>query len=79
MSKAQDRVIYENDDGQWVNERNDGEKASSLHDTQEEAYEEAKTMLQNQGGGEISIKGNDGQIREKNTIKPGNDPVEVPG
>jgi len=79
MSKPQDRTIYKNEDGKWVNEKHEAGKASTLHDTQEEAYEAAKEMIHNQGGGEISIKGLDGKIREKNTIAPGNDPANVPG
>lgn len=74
MSKGRDRTVYQRDDGQWVNKRNDAEKASSLHDTQKEAADAAKEMLGNQGGGELSIKGLDGRIRSKDTIPPGNDP-----
>lgn len=74
MSKDQDRIVYKRDDGKWVNKRNDSEKASSLHDTQGEAAKSAKAMLQNQGGGELAIKGLDGKIRSKDTIPPGNDP-----
>jgi hypothetical protein len=79
MSKPQDRTIYKNEVGKWVNEKHEAGRASTLHDTQEEAYEAAKEMLQNQGGGEISIKGLNGEIREKNTIAPGNDPVSIEG
>ncbi len=79
MSKPQDRIISENSDGMWENKRLDGEQASTLHETQDGAYTEARNMLQNQGGGEIIIKGKDGEIREKNTIAPGNDPANVPG
>jgi hypothetical protein len=74
MSKEQDRMIYRRTDGMWVNKRNDKDNASSLHSTQKEAEDAAKEMLKNQGGGELTIKGANGQIRDKNTIKPGNDP-----
>ncbi len=73
MSKPQDRSIYRRADGQWVNKRHDRGRATSLHDTQEAAYDAARTNLHNQGGGEISIHGVNGQIRDKNTIHPGND------
>ena len=33
-----------------------------------------RSMLQNQGGGELTTKGLNGRIRSKDTIKPGNDP-----
>lgn len=75
MSKDQDRMVYRRPDGAWVNKRNDADRASSLHDTQAEAAKAAKSMLQKQGGGELSIKGRDGLIRSKDTIAPGNDPV----
>jgi hypothetical protein len=74
MSKDQDRTVFQRDDGTWVNKRNDAERASSVHTTQKEAAEAAREMLGNQGGGELSIKGRDGQIRSKDTIHPGNDP-----
>jgi len=49
MSKDRDRNVYRRSDGKWVNKRQDAEKASSLHDTQEKAKKAAKIMLQNQG------------------------------
>jgi hypothetical protein len=74
MSKGRDRTVGHRHDGKWENKRNDAEKASSLHKTQREAAQTAKEMLQNQGGGELTIKGLDGKIRSKDTIAPGNDP-----
>ena len=74
MSKT-DRMVYKRpDDGKWVNKRNDSERASSLHDTQKAAENAAKEMLKNQGGGDLTTKGLNGQIRSKDTIAPGNDP-----
>jgi hypothetical protein len=67
-------MISHRPDGKWANKRNDSDKASSLHDTQQEAAAAAKEMLKNQGGGELSIKGLDGKIRSKDTVAPGNDP-----
>jgi hypothetical protein len=69
------RIVYRRSDGTWVNKKNEAGKASSLHDTQQEAAEKAKEMLKNQGGGELTIKGLNGQIRSKDTVPPGNDPV----
>jgi hypothetical protein len=62
-----DRMVYKKDDV-WVNKKNVSEKASSTHKTQEEAIDAAREMLKNQGGGELSIKGENGKIRDKNTI-----------
>lgn len=74
MSKDRDRTVYLRNDGKWVNKRNDTNKASSVHKTQKEAIEAAKGMLKNQGGGELTVKGKNGEIRSKDTIYPGNDP-----
>ena len=75
MSKDRDRMVYRREDGQWANERNDADKASSLHNTQGAAEQAAREMLQNQGGGELTVKGLDGKIRSNDTIPPGNDPT----
>lgn len=74
MSKDQDRTVYRRPDGTWVNKRNDSDRASSLHNTQRDAIDSAKQMLQNLGGGELTTKGLNGKIRSKDTIAPGNDP-----
>ncbi|MGI6379289.1 MAG: DUF2188 domain-containing protein [Anaerolineae bacterium] len=74
MSKGQDRTVYRRSNGTWANKRNDASRASSVHRTQREAEDAARTMLRNQGGGELTTKGVDGQIRSKDTIAPGNDP-----
>jgi len=71
--KDRDRMVYRRKDGTWANERNDADKASSLHGTQGEAERAARAMLQNQGGGELITKGLDGRIRSKDTIPPGRD------
>ncbi|MBN1547011.1 MAG: DUF2188 domain-containing protein [Syntrophaceae bacterium] len=74
MSKGRDRTVFRRPDGNWANKRNDADKASSVHDTQKEANDAARRMLQSQGGGELIIKGVDGKFRSKDTIPPGNDP-----
>lgn len=74
MSKGRDRIISRRPEGIWENKRNDADKASSLHKTQQDAENAARKMLKNQGGGELTTKGLDGKIRSKDTIAPGNDP-----
>lgn len=74
MSKPQDRMISQRPDGRWANKRNDADKASSVHETQHAAIQQARTNLNNQGGGELSVQDRHGQIRQKDTITPGNDP-----
>ncbi|GAB4068394.1 DUF2188 domain-containing protein [Ancylobacter sonchi] len=75
MSKDQDRMVYRNAKGDWVNKRNDAEHASSVHRIQAEAEAAARAMLSRQGGGELTLKGTDRLIRSKDTIAPGKDPT----
>lgn len=74
MVKGHDRTVYRRGDGKWVNKRNDADRASGVHNTQQAAAQEAKQNLGNQGGGELTIQGRDGRFRSKDTIKPGKDP-----
>ena len=74
MSKDQDRTISQRPDRQWENKRNDTDRASTVHPTQSGAIDRAREMLRNQAGGELTVKGIDGRIRQKNTVSPGNDP-----
>ncbi|MHA3053745.1 DUF2188 domain-containing protein [Acinetobacter sp. ANC 4633] len=78
MSKANDRMVYKRGD-EWVNKANGNTCVSSTHPTQREAINSARSMLQNSGGGELTIKGVNQQIREKNTIPHGNDPRNIKG
>ncbi len=74
MSKKNDRIVYQREDGSWVNKRVGAGKAGSVHETQGEAAKAAHEMLENIGGGELTIKGRDGLIRSKDTVPPGHDP-----
>ena len=74
MSKGRDRIVFQRDDGQWVNKRLDADRAGSVHGTQDEAARAAHDMLAGGSGGELIIKGRDGLIRSKDTVPPGNDP-----
>jgi Uncharacterized protein conserved in bacteria (DUF2188) len=72
MAKG-DRTVFKKD-GEWVNKRNDADRAGSKHETQRDAINAARDMLINTGGGELTVKGENGRIRSKDTIPPGNDP-----
>jgi hypothetical protein len=71
---GKNRTVSKRPDGNWANQLDGADRASSLHPTQADAAAAAKQMLQNAGGGELKIKGVDGKIRSKDTIPPGNDP-----
>jgi hypothetical protein len=79
MAKGRDRTVYRNKAGKWVNKRNDATRAGSTHRTQKEAQDAARDMLKNQGGGELTTKGVNGKIRDKDTVAPGNDPYPPKG
>ena len=49
------------------------------HRTQENAEKRAAEDLRKSGGGERITQGRDGQIREKDTIKPAKDPRKTKG
>jgi len=74
MSKPQDRTVSRRQNGGWENKKNSNKQASSVHSTQADAVNAAKSMLKNQGGGELAIKGLDGKFKSKDTIPPGIDP-----
>jgi uncharacterized protein DUF2188 len=69
-----DRTVSKRDDGSWANKKDGSERASSLHETQRDAEAAARRMLKDSGGGELKVKGENGRIRSKDTIEPGNDP-----
>lgn len=58
----------------WSVEKPGASRASSVHDTQQQAIDAARTTLQKSGGGELAIKGRDGAVRAQDTVAPGNDP-----
>ncbi len=73
MSKGKDRTVFKGPDG-WVNKRNDADRASGIHKRQSDAVKEASGMLRRQGGGELTVIGENRLIRSKDTIAPGRDP-----
>lgn len=63
------RSVYHRE-GRWLNKRNDAERAGSVHATQKEAWEEARKMLRNAGGGQLTVMDRDGKIVSKDKIGP---------
>lgn len=77
--KEKDRIVFRTDDGQWADKRVGASRPAALYPTQKQAIAAAREHLENQGGGELSIKGLDGRIRKKDTVPPGNDPMPPQG
>jgi hypothetical protein len=66
-----DRWVVEYPEGGWAVEKEDRERVSDVLATQEEAMDRARVILRNLGGGELVVKGRDGQIRLKDTVAGG--------
>ena len=58
----------------WAVKAPNAKRASSTHDTQAAAEAAAKRVVRNNGGGEVVIHRPTGEIRDSDTVAPGNDP-----
>lgn len=74
MSSDNRRHVVPGKDGGWAVKKADGDRASARADTQAQAIARAKEIVHNAGGGEVTIHGRDGKIRDSDTVAPGNDP-----
>ena len=68
------RHVVPNPKGGWDIKKPGARRVSDHLDTQREAVSRAKTIVSNDGGGEVRIHGRDGRIRDSDTVAPGNDP-----
>lgn len=73
-----DYNVYKQGD-QWVGKRDGASRASVSARTQAEAYDATRDLAARSGGGDISLHGRDGKIRDKNTIAPAKDPRSSKG
>jgi hypothetical protein len=78
MSDA-DRHVVPNPSGGWDVKKGDAARASAHADTQAEGQARAREIINNAGGGELLTHGRDGEIRAKDTIRPGNDLRSIKG
>lgn len=75
MANEKNYWAVNHDDG-WAVKREGAERASSVHATQAEAWEEAKRLARGTKG-EALLQSKDGTIRERSSY--GNDPSNIPG
>lgn len=68
MSNPNNRHVVPDSDGGWEVRAPGAARASAHLDTQAQAYDRAREIVSNLGGGEVVIHGRDGQIRNSNTI-----------
>jgi hypothetical protein len=74
MANDNNRHVVPNPQGGWDVVAPGASRASSHHDTQAHAIARGREIVHNAGGGELRIHGRDGQLRDSDTIAPGNDP-----
>ncbi|MEV0132267.1 DUF2188 domain-containing protein [Dactylosporangium sp. NPDC050688] len=70
----QERHVVPNANGGWDVVAPDAQRRSGHENTQAAAIDKARTIVGNLGGGEVVIHGRDGNIRDSDTVPPGNDP-----
>lgn len=68
-----DRFVTRHPEG-WAVRGPGAERASSVHQTQQEAERRAKEIVEGLGGGEVRIQGRNGKWRDSDTVAPGHDP-----
>lgn len=71
---ANRRIVQQREDGRWEVKAPRADRASAIADTQSAAINRARDILSNDGGGELTIKGQNGRIRDSDTVPPGHDP-----
>lgn len=74
MTSPNKRTVQRRDDGRYEVMKPGSSRPSAVTRTQSEGIDRARTILRNDGGGELAIRGNDGQIRAQDTIAPAHDP-----
>ena len=70
MTKNNRAFVSPRKSGGWQSKQVGKSRASFTGSTQREVYNKQRNAFRNGKGGEISVQGLDGRIREKNTIKP---------
>jgi len=74
MTNSNRRHVVPGKDGGWDIKKPGSTRSSENVPTQGEATKRAKEIVRNAGGGEVTIHRPNGQIRNSDTVKPGNDP-----
>jgi uncharacterized protein YdaT len=73
------RIVQKRTDGRTEVRAPGATRASAIVDNQAAGIERARQILANDGGGELLVRGLNGQIRAQDTIQPGNDPQSSKG
>lgn len=73
------RVVQRREDGKTEVRKPGAARASAIVDNQAKGIDRAREILGNDGGGELQVRGLNGQIRKQDTVPPGNDPKSSKG
>lgn len=76
---ANSRHVVPHEGGGWDVKKPGSDLASRHFTTQKEAIDKGRQILKNDGGGLLNIHDQQGKIRAKDTILPGNDPYPPKG
>ena len=68
MPNPNNRHVVPNSKGGWDVVGPNAERSSAHFDTQHDAYQRAREIVSNRGGGEVIIHDRHGRIRDPNTI-----------
>ncbi len=79
MSGPNKRVVQKRPDGKFEVREPGAGRASAVTSTQSESIDRGRTILGNDGGGELQVRGLDGMIRKQDTVAPGRDPRRSKG
>jgi hypothetical protein len=79
MANNHRRHVVPGKNGGWDIKKPGSTRASDNAPTQSGATKRAKEIVRNAGGGEVTIHRPNGQIRDSDTVKPGNDPFPPKG
>lgn len=79
MTPPNRRIVQRRDDGKTEVIKPGATRASRIVDNQAAGIDAARQILANDGGGELQVRGLNGQIRKQDTIRPGNDPRSSKG
>jgi hypothetical protein len=73
------RMVIPRADGTWEVRAPGADRASGVFDTQRDAIDRGREIVRNLGGGELQIRGTNGQIRASDTVPHGHDPFPPKG
>lgn len=66
--------MQKRDDGNWEVIKPDAKRASAVVPTQAAGKKRATEIVANLGGGEVTLRKQDGKFRDPDTVARGNDP-----